>query len=138
MNKLMLFPITILFILVLYSGFSSSSNSENYTGSYHGRSGDVPVPSFNIWITAAAIVILATALTVGIAAGFNLLGSGFSETSQKMIFNTVLFFGLWAALTVGTMPIFFTSIFMSIIWVALSIMYIIGFADNINSSATGA
>jgi hypothetical protein len=153
MNKLLIFPMSFMFLLtifstvytgVYYSGQSSDYSSQSGT-EIQGETGTVEIPSggietYNIWEsgTGYAMIILIGAITVGIIAGIKILGSGLSDPSQSMIFNGILFLGLWACLTVISSQFLFDSAIAIILWISLTMIYVIGLGMHINPSGGSA
>ena len=136
MNKMLMFPMAILFILTLYSVISGPvgwSTSQNITSG--NPVGNIQIPSYNLWIGTAAVLILITATTLAIAAGFNLFGSGFGPFSQRTIFYSALYFGLWGCLSVASIRLLFTTWEMSFIWVILTVIYVFGFSEALRSGS---
>lgn len=144
MNKLILFPLTLMFILTafafIYNGDTlTSSISENeYNMSINGTNATVDIPigdmyTFDIWGATGVMVILVAALFLGVLTGIRILGSGLSDYSQKLIFMSTVYLGLWAVLTVATSSYIFGGIFGTMFWLAITFMYVVGIA----SSATG-
>ena len=136
---MVLFPIGFLLVLILfaisYTGeqFSSEPTEDfsNVSGNVGGEDTYVEVEgggsySFNIWDTAGAIIILTIATSAGIVAGFNILGSGMSDTSQGMIFDAILFGGLWGCLSAIVMYFMFANTLTTLLWSVITIIYIIG------------
>jgi hypothetical protein len=133
MNKLMIIPLAFMLILtiisVAYTGVTLTNSINNTT-----IPGAEP-QSFDIWGLQGALIILIAAVAVGTVAGINILGSGLSDTSQRMIFNSVLYIGLWAVLTVVTSTLVFGSgIIFLMLYIVMTIMFVIGFAGETNSS----
>ena len=118
---------------IVYTGQHYDSGAQYYNGSYHSKSGDITIPSYNIWYATAAVAIIASALAVGVAVGFNFLGSGMSDTSQKMIFDAIVFLGIWAVLSVANVRVLFATTVMSFVWTGMTVMYCIGMAIFVNS-----
>jgi len=152
MNKLLIFPIGFMFLLtmyaVVYTGSTYSGDTENYQSQngtiVQGESGSVYIPnagskSFDIWdsLAGSAMVIIAGALAVGVISGIRILGSGLSEMSQSLVFNAIIFLGIWACLTVFAQDFLFDSIMTKLLWVALTLIYCIGLAIHLNGSAGG-
>lgn len=149
MNKLLVFPLAMMFLLTMFAfsyigGTYGIGNSENYSSSTGINttegSGTVDIPragtqTFTIWSSAAAMVILIAAIAVGIIAGIKVLGSGLNDTSQKMIFNSVLFLGLWACLSAVSSNFLFGLTIITFLWVGLTIMYVIGVGVQISNSS---
>jgi hypothetical protein len=112
--------------------YSNSSGIDTSEGS-----GYVDVPSggshtFNIWSTEGVILILVTAIAVTIIAGIKVLGSGLNDMSQSLIFNGILFGGLWACLTAVSADMLFEFVITQMLWVFLTIAYIIGMGIHLN------
>lgn len=153
-NKLIIFPLAFLFILSIFSiffddqSYIGSSNDYEDLGKIRYRenestnnSGEIYLPeggshSFNIWNTGlgAGMVILITALAIGIIAGIKVFGWGVSELSQSMIFNSILLMGLWACLSVVSIRYLFDSSVMSLFWVSLTVIFVLGVGTHITSS----
>jgi hypothetical protein len=150
MNKLLIFPLAVMFLLtifsVIYTGeqyVGSSPDLNNNSGIIiQNETGTVDVPGadpmeFNIWETTGALVILAAAIAVGIVAGFKILGSGFNEFSQSLMFNAILFLGLWAVLTIVSADLMFDTAMITLLWVGLTMTYIIGMGVHLANSSGG-
>lgn len=147
MNKLILIPVAFMLLLTLfaftYTGIQFtgiSSDNSNVSGiTIDGEPTQVEIDNagsyeFNIWSTAGIILILTAATAVGIVAGLSVLGSGISVLSQKMLFDSVLFGGLWACLSAATVGIVFGNQFVALLWMVLTIMYVIGIGSHMTSS----
>jgi len=141
-----------MFMLTLFSAVFSTYHPQASSGDYtnqegstfQGDVGNVTIPhaesqSFNIWNNATgALVILVVAIAVGIIAGIKILGSGLSDMSQNLIFNGILFLGLWAVLTVVSSSFLFEEALIGLLWVALTVIYIVGMGIHLNGAgATG-
>lgn len=153
MNKLLMFPLAFMFILTIYatvySGtYSGTGHSADYTNQsgteIQGESGTVEIPNadtqdFNIWDSGAgyAMVILVAAIAIGIVAGIKILGSGLSDMSQGMIFNGILFLGLWSCLTIVSSAFLFYTEIVTILWMFITMIYIIGLGIHLNGNAAG-
>lgn len=88
---------------------------------------------FSIHELQGAIVIL-IAITVGIAfVGIKVLGSGLSDPSVRVIITATVYTGLWLVLSVlASSLIFSIEIFGNIIYVILTIIYVIGVIEKIS------
>jgi len=138
LNKMMLFPLGFMFLLSVYAVMHTGATFEGTTGNYSsqeieigGEPGDIYIEeagsySFDIWDIGGAYIILAAAISVGILAGVKVLGSGLSTMSQSLIFNGILFIGLWACLSIVASDFFFSGTIFLIIWVCLTSIYTIG------------
>lgn len=132
----MLFPLVFMFILTM---FSVVWGETGFYAPMHGEEGSIAIgegrASFDMWTATGILVVLVGAVALGTIAGIHFLGSGFSDTSQHMIFASILFLGLWSCLTVVSRDYLFSANATMILWVALTVMYIIGVGIAINGSA---
>ena len=148
MNKLLIFPMAFMFILtifsVIYTGETLQGESEDYgdPGSIiiNEETGEVDIPEaehqeFNIWDSTGAMVILFAAIAIAIIAGIKILGSGLSDMSQSLIFDGILFLGLWACLTIVSSEFLFQTSMSILLWVSLTTIYIIGMGLHMSGSA---
>ena len=108
---------------------------------YEGDDGEITVDtygtkSFELWKIVTIMAILAAAIIAGILSGLNILGSGFNELSQKFIFDSIFFLGLWAALTLIAEEYLLGSLFQMLIWVFLTFMYIIGMGLQMSDASS--
>lgn len=98
---------------------------------------NVTVPSsgsHRISIATPALIlgIVAAALVVGIAGGIRILGSGISDQAEMMLFNIVLFMGFWACLTIVSSQFLFSNIILTLFYLIITIIYVIGFGLHVN------
>jgi len=152
MNKLLIFPLAFMFILTLFSAVYENETYTGYSDDYSpaegiiigNETGEVTIPSaqpqsFNIWGVTGALVIIVAAIAVGIIAGITVLGSGISERSQSLIYNGILFLGLWSCLTIISSRFFLDSLIPTLFWISLTIIYILGLGIHMsNSDSAGA
>jgi len=143
LNKLMLIPLTIMiFLMVISLTYSTTTMIGNYSSESGGEividneTGSVDIPEageheFNLGGAQGALVLLIIAIAVGTASGIRILGSGLSDYSQALLFKSIALMGLWAILTVFTFDLIFTNeIIGSIIWILLTIMFVLGFVSS--------
>lgn len=143
MNKLIMIPLSILLILsaitFVSGGYLSSGTVDVQDGgtiNVNGSAGTVNVPnageqSFYIWGLEGAIVILVAAMALAIVSGITVFGSGLGEGAQRMIFLTTALFGLWICLSViNTQLILSIGVAGSLLWLLLTIMYVLGFVQT--------
>jgi len=87
--------------------------------------------SFNIDVIAGAIAIIIVIAVIGIGIGINVLGSGLSETTVKLIITAISYTGLWALLSVLASPLLFEiEVFGGVIYIALTLGYTIGVVNK--------
>lgn len=109
-------------------------NGTNSTGQIYIPIGGTH--TFNIWTSGlgAALVILIAAMAIGIIAGITIWNSGLTEMSQGMIFSGILFLGLWASLSIVSVRYLFDSSVLSLFWVVLTVMFVIGVGGHMTNS----
>ena len=149
MNNLMLIPLAIMFILTIicmtYTGNEFEGVSSDYTetgvinftedettkeGSAEFDTGE-PV-EYNIFDTTGTLIILIAAVAIGIVAGVTILGSGVTEMSQGLVFNSMLFLTLWTCLTVVASAFVFENIYTTMVWVGLTTAYALGLGSHMS------
>ena len=147
MNKMLLFPMALMLILsmygMIYTGYTYTPDStEDYSNTSADVDGDptyVDIPeagsyTFDVWDNSGFLLILTAAIAIGVIAGVNFLGSGLSDTSQKMLFDSVLFGGIWACLSVAAVDFMFVNTYTSLLWLILTMVYIIGVGSHMTQA----
>jgi len=124
----------------------SNATFENYSSGEIGVNGtnttiDIPeagTQTFNLSGIQMTMVILIAILAVSIVAGVRVLGTGLSDTSQAMIFNSGIYLGLWGVFSVLAYSLIDDmSTFGWLIWLALTIMLVIGVAQQTIGGSVG-
>lgn len=151
MNKMLLLPMAFLFILMLIgivgigtmSPFNPSGSGVNLqNGSSLGVNGSnqtINVPAagtntINLGSGTTILAILVAAIAVGILCGIRVLASGLSESAQQIIFPAVTYLAIWIVLSALSSSLLFGSGMMfSILWIVLTIVYIIGMVMEMSS-----
>lgn len=150
MNKLLMFPMGFMFVLSIVAVITTNAtflsdpteDYEHQTGTIiQGDTGNITVPNagshtFNMWLATGAMVILVIAISVGIIAGLNILGSGLSPVSQTMIFNATLYGGLWACLSVVSRDYLFTTTILTLLWISITVIYILGIGSEMTGNSS--
>ena len=141
-----------MFVLTVFSVVYTGSTFLGSTDDYSLQNGTeiqtdvgrVKIPnagsqSFDIWdsVAGASMVIMASAVAVGVLSGIKVLGSGLSDLSQSLIFNAIVFLGIWACLTVIAQDFLFDSLITKLLWVTLTLMYCIGLGIHLGGTASG-
>jgi len=147
MNKLLMFPLALMFIISIFVFLETSIQPEGSSDDYSNSSGiviggdngtvDIPTASsqtFNIWGVGGVMIIITAAVAIGIVAGIKVLGSGLDDLSHSLVFNGILFLGLWSCLTIVSRELMFENIIMQILWLTLTMIYMLGFATHINGA----
>jgi hypothetical protein len=152
MNKLLLIPLALMVITTMISFADSGATYESVlddrnpeTITIGNETTTINIPnaeeqSFSIWESTGLVALLIIAIAVGTVAGVNILGSGLSDTSQMLLFNSTLFLGAWATLTVFSSNILFGSgeTIMFIFWIVLTIVYVIGLGLHMTGGTANA
>ena len=144
MNKMLLFPLVIMFIISMVLFASTAMKPEAATEDYSDSSGvtidgsnrTVLIPqaetqTINIWLVGGAIAIVIAAVAIGIVSGIQFLGSGITETSQRYVVVGFIYLGLWACLTVITSAMLFDSLLTTIIWFGITIIFMFGLSEEL-------
>lgn len=149
MNKLITFP---LLILMLIAGFcqvfnvgaidlshssSLSVDSQGGTLAENESSTNVSTDStnaiFNIDMVTGLIVLIIALVVVGVIAGIRVLGSGLSEKSVTLIYNSAVYYGLWGIFSVLAFEAFESITIMGLglfLWLGLTLAYSLGFFET--------
>lgn len=147
MNSLMLFPLGIMFVLTIITSMYTSETYLGTSGDFNSdddiiinedgvnKTGSIDIPetesqTFDIWDSTGAMLILTAAIAAAILAGITVLGSGLSDRAQGIIFDGILYLGLWACLTIVARELIFAITFSMIIWVIITTMFIIGLGSH--------
>lgn len=141
MNNLIIYPLIILVVigaftqLYYYSevDFSSSgAQSQELIANQtlNGTSQELELEegslSLNFDMTIGLIVIVLSAIALGLI-GLNVLGSGLSDRSVKIIWNGIVFYGLWAVFSImGYNSIASIPYFGALVWFSLTLFYSLG------------
>jgi hypothetical protein len=152
MNKLLLYPILLMFILAGFNqimAFSSGTTSidltynnsqvidssgnvvENGTATQIATSSSIAV--FDINMTVGLIALIISLVIVGVVGGIHFLGSGLSEFANKLIYNSTVYYGLWGIFSALAFT-FFNGFPLGIglfLWLGITIVYSFGFFETV-------
>lgn len=109
--------------------------------SHHDDSLYIPIANseYNFKISAiqGAILMITTILAIGAVVGVRVLGTGVSNISVEIITKGTFYFALWGILSAFAQPLI-SQIYLlgTIIYVILSLMYVVGFVQSINSGGS--
>ena len=150
MNSLIVYPLIILFIV---GGFSQLYNFTNVDLSYEGSLTDIESGGnqtldeteqelrqemkdavFNVNMVTGFIVLIISIVVVGVLAGLRVLGSGLSEYSVKLIYNSTTYYGLWGIFSVLGFTLFsnIPYSFGLFFWFGLTLVYSLGFFETLH------
>jgi len=149
MNKFIYYPLFILFLITIFTQLINIGNTSfGYEGSQEqGISGTQTLNetentlevaggslSLDYNLTVGIVAIIVSAIVLGLI-GINVLGSGLPDFSVKIIWNGIIFYGLWAIFSV-TGYNFFASIPVIgvVLWVALTLVYGLGVFGRMGGS----
>lgn len=148
MKGLILFPLTVLFVFMfintLGGGLTLTNTQDlnsNGTIATNGTVNLVNIPigsfAFTINATQGAILILVTIITIGAIAGIRAVGTGIANISIEIITKGAFYFALWGILSAFAQPLIAEiPLVGTLIYLALTIMYIIGFVQGIGGGAS--
>lgn len=144
MNKLMLLPLTIIIMFSITSiTYIPGTPLEGQIGtddaihiSFFGGVEENTQFTFSGIIMAFAL--LALAITGSALIGITFLGSTLgTEITQQLIFNSILYLGIWAVFSILAYPLLGQMwIYGGMIWLLITIIYVIGFANEIQGTAS--
>ena len=87
---------------------------------------------FNIDPIIGALIILIGIIIFAVLIGIQVLGSGLSPESIRIIITTVLYSGMWGILSILAAPLITSiEIFGGLIYISLTIGYVIGVIDKL-------
>ncbi|MEN6622643.1 MAG: hypothetical protein ABFD50_13960 [Smithella sp.] len=144
MNGLIGFPLTIiiLFMVVATAGggadFAFTQDfSANSSMIVNGTSSNINIPvgtfTFAISATQGAIAVMMSIIVLGSLIGIRVMGSGILGMSAEIIVKGAFYFALWGLFSVFAQPLIAAiPIFGILIYLMLTIMYIIGFVQNLS------
>lgn len=121
----------------------SYSGTQNNNGSSSDFSVGTSYGDFSTTLISGIIAIIIALMAVGAIAGIRVLGSGISDTSVKIIYNSVLFYAIWGILSVFTLNGLDADGLLSIpfgvgiwIWFIMTLLYSLGIVQQINSTGS--
>jgi len=82
-------------------------------------------------IYSVLIIVIITAVTVGVLAGVNILGTGLGTESVHIAFMVSILTSFWVALSFSAQGIISTIPSGIIIWAVLSVVYVLGIGLSI-------
>lgn len=94
-----------------------------------------PSGTFGISAIEGAIAIIIIIAVISIGLGIQVLGSGLSETTVKLMTSALAYTGIWILLSLLANPLLFSiETFGSIIYMALTLGYTIGVIQHITGN----
>lgn len=144
MNKLLLFPLTImLFATIFQFGYASQmavgGTTQDYSdqtvvmddsGSWSNVTVQIPgaeSQDFDIWGSGGVMIIIFAAIAVALVAGINVLGSGLSDQAQSVLFDSVFWLGMYGVLSLSCYAMITTNAIFTVFWIMITLMYSVGF-----------
>ena len=140
-TNLILFPLLLLIIVGTFSqlynnniiDFSSeNTQTQDLEGvqSVNGTDTTVSIGEFSLILdfnmTTGLVIIIAVATVLGLI-GLNVLGSGLSDRSVKIIWNGIVYYGLWAIFSVFAIAgVLSIPYFGGFLWFLLTFIYTLG------------
>ena len=121
MNKLIIFPLLFMFMLTVFINLFGAYPSSTTLAVPHAGS-----RWFDIGSPSSILLILTLAITIGTISGFTFLGSGFSDFSQKLMFDFAIFIGIWSCLTIIASSYLFSNAIFTTLYLIITFLYVIG------------
>jgi hypothetical protein len=149
MTSLINYPLTVLVVFMMFSVLGASivdmsapiTIPEVNSTSHHDDSLYIPIANseYNFKISAiqGAILMITTIIAIGAVVGIRVLGTGVSSITVEIVTKGTFYFALWGILSAFAQPLI-SQIYLlgSIIYIILSLMYVIGFVQSINSGGS--
>jgi hypothetical protein len=146
MTSLINYPLTVMVVFMVFSVLGASIVDMNApvtipevnSTSHHDDSLYIPIANsdYNFKISAiqGAILMITTILAISAVVGVRVLGTGESNITVEIVTKGTFYFALWGMLSAFAQPLI-SQIYVlgSIIYVILTLMYVVGFVQSINS-----
>jgi len=89
--------------------------------------------SFSFFSPEGFLLLLIGLVAIGVASGISVLGSGFTQMSQSLIFQFGIYFSIWGILSaVAYLLLSNMDDYGAILWVILTLCYTIGFTSEMS------
>ena len=144
MNKLVFFPLFVLTIFMIFSMLFTMSNVNDYSGTLpingsqtiNGSISTVDQSlqySFGISLTQGFVAFIITIIGIGIGAGIKVVGTGLDSVTVMLIIKGTFYLSLWGIMSAFAYTLI-TAIWLvgAVIYLVLTLLYIIGFIETIN------
>jgi len=107
----------------------------NDLAEFMGHEGLTGQATFSIDVLTGAIAIIVGIIALATLLGIQILGSGLSDTSVRLISILSAYIGLWSVLSVLCIPLIIEiEIFGQLIYIGLTLAYTIGVIEKISES----
>lgn len=152
MNKLLVLPLVLLAFSAIMSQVLANDNTiytynadtATYTFDSYNQTIDGTPQSFELEgfsldaafdLQTGVIALIVVMIAIGLVAGIQVLGSGLSDISVKIIYTSIFFYTLWALLSVFGLPsITVVPIVGWIFYFFLTLVYSVGVVGQINGA----
>jgi len=128
------------FSTTMESNYNSTAMNGTFTENSEERSLALSGSEYNFAITETQgiIAIVIAVSVIGSLIGIRVLGSGLSETTVKILYNTIFFYGVWGLFSVFSLELLILiPIGGWIIYFILTGILSFGIVQQINSGSTG-
>ncbi len=133
------------------TGYNATSTSSGSIGSYIASGGGVlfpmgasntnssySVPSVALIGADGLLALLIGFVAIGVTIGISILGSGLSESSQNILYKSIVYYAIWGIFSVfaynmGVIGISNIPTFGSLIYLFMTIVYTVGVQQQINT-----
>lgn len=144
-RSLLYFPLAVIIVFMIVSTAGGGANFSfthtadvpvNSSLSVNGTENVVNIPvgsfTFGISATQGAIAVLISVIALGAVVGVRVMGSGILGISAEIIVKGAFYFAMWGIFSVFAQPLIGAiPVFGVIIYLMLTIMYIVGFMQTL-------
>ena len=87
---------------------------------------------FSVEMTSGVIALIIGLTAIAVVSGVKLFGSGLSETSIKIIYNSTVYYGLWGIFSALSYPMFLgMPLFIGVFgWFFITLIYSLGYFES--------
>lgn len=152
MNKLITYPLIILFVIMLvnqtridnepqnsglFSSVNQNINAESGNITQNGNSTSIEISdttlTFDIDFITGFLAFIIGVTALGAVLGVTFLGSGISQRAQRIIFLSAVCLGLWAIFSVLTITLIMEiPMFGGMLWLSFTLIFMFGYFTEIN------
>jgi hypothetical protein len=117
-----------------YNGTStvdSQTGNQTINGTPAQYQSDSTTASFSINMIGGLLALIIGLTAVAVVAGIRVLGSGLSEKSVTIIYNSTVYYGLWGIFSALSIVLFSAlPLFGMLLWLGLTLCYSIGYFET--------
>lgn len=145
MNKLLIAPLILMMVISVFGSLLTNQSSsydspaqriehsmyvEDERKNFSMEITEEQKFKFSFWDTALILTVIVTALGLGTVAGTKILGSGISETSQRIIIILAIYTVIWGIFSAINHDIFFSNSVFMVGYMFLTAIFAFGLAQH--------